>query len=578
RGGGRLPWYAVSASMIATIISAVTFIGVPAISYADDGNFTYLQFGIIAGLLSRTFVALFLVPAYYKYQVYSPYDYMGERLGEAARSVTTAMFTLMGLLAQASRVYLTALVLELVIGDQLQWLADRTGQSPLVWAITFVGAIAIVWTMLGGIATVVWTDAMLFVVFVLGGVVALGVIAAEVPGGLSAVVKEGAAAGKFQLWSFGQSTDATPFASQWGEIFARPFTLWAAIFAVTFGNIGSYGTDQLLAQRIFTCRSQRDAQWAVMSSWLAELVAALMLLVGVGLWAFYRAFPEALVGEAAAAVAEKRDNIFPVFILTQVPVALRGLIVAGIFAAAISSLTSILAALAQTTLSAVYLPLLGPSGDAVTEADSRRLLRVSRVLIVAWGIALCVVAVAIDAYVDVQETAGKPVFFLNLALGLANYGLGTLFAAFLLAWLPIPRNAYGLIWSAPLSVLCVVACRYHASQMQLQIGNLSFNLYWILAIILLGSWLLTALGSADAQQRTARLQRSFWLLIGCGVMCVIANYLWFGTLDPTTGQLEVTAEGTPVRTPIAWPWYAPIGGAVAFCFGWLLGDPTERSS
>ena len=511
RGRGRLPWYAVAASMIATIISAVTFIGVPAISYAEGGNFTYLQLGIIAGLLSRLFVAMFLVPAYYEHQVYSPYDYMGRQLGEAARSVTTAMFTLMGLLAQASRVYLTAIVLELVLKDQLNALAARSGIDTLVWAIGLVGVIAIIWTMLGGIATVIWTDAMLFLVFVVGGIVAIGVVAGEVPGGLGAVLHDGWEAEKFQLWTLGASDDAN-FASRWGEVFAQPFTLWAAIFAVTFGNIGAYGTDQLLAQRIFTCRSKRDAQLAVISSWLAELVAALMLLVGVGLWAYYRAYPAALVGEAAAAVADKRDNIFPVFILTKVPIALRGLIVAGIFAAAISSLTSILAALAQTTMSAVYLPLKGLSGDqAIPPERNREVLTVSRPLIVFWGIALCAVAVLIDVYVRRQEAAGNPVFFLNLALGLANYVLGTLFAAFLLAWLPLGRDAYGLIWSAPLSVFCVVASRFH--------NDLTSQVCIAVSIVLLLSWIVSAVLYKDPQRRGPLLAKTVWLVVGCACCC-----------------------------------------------------------
>lgn len=569
RGKGGLPWYAVSASMIATIISAVTFIGVPAISYAEGGNFTYLQLGIIAGILSRLFVAVFLVPAYFKNQVYSPYDYMGQQLGEAARSVTTALFTLMGLLAQASRVYLTAIVLELVLKEQLDALQNATGVDPLVWAIGIVGVIAIVWTMLGGIATVIWTDAMLFLVFVVGGIVAIGVVAAEVPGGLGAVISQGWEAGKFQLWTFGSTDEATQFVSRWGDVFAQPFTLWAAIFAVTFGNIGAYGTDQLLAQRIFTCRSQRDAQLAVISSWLAELVAALMLLVGVGLWAYYRSDPDALVGQAAEAVTAKRDNIFPVFILTKVPIALRGLIVAGIFAAAISSLTSILAALAQTTMSAVYLPLKGWSKTPIPTENNREVLLVSRLLIVFWGIALCAVAVGIDAYVTGQEEAGKPVFFLNLALGLASYVLGTLFAAFLLAWLPLGKNAYGLIWSAPLSVFCVVASRFH--------DPTAFRVCSIVAAILLMTWIASAISYRDPSRRGPLLAKTLWLVAGCALMLLIARYMWFAQINPETGQLLLDNDGGTAMTSIAWPWYAPIGGFVAFTLGYLLGEPRTEN-
>src|SRR5690606_6252024 len=127
RGGRGLPWYAVTGSIIATVISAVTFVAVPSRMFREGGDFTYLQLGLIAGLLSRAFVAFVLVPAYWKHRVYSPYDYMGRQLGASARSVTTALFSLLGLLAQAARVYLTARILELVMKDHLAVLAEATG-------------------------------------------------------------------------------------------------------------------------------------------------------------------------------------------------------------------------------------------------------------------------------------------------------------------------------------------------------------------------------------------------------------------------------------------------------------------
>ena len=561
RGGNRLPWYAVSGSMIATIISAVTFIAVPAFAYNND--FTYLQFGIIAGLLSRSFVAFVLVPAYYKYQVYSPYDYMGVRLGEAARSVTTAMFSLLGLLAQAARVYLTAIILQLLLQDQLASLEKATGVDGLVWAVGCVGIIAVTWTMLGGITTVIWTDVMLFLVFVIGGLVAISVVAREVPGGLWQVLSDGWEAEKFRLWSLTGTDAATDYRSGWGELFAQPYTLWAALIAVTFANIGAYGTDQLLAQRIFTCRSRRDAQTAVLTSYLAELVVALMLLVGVGLWAFYGAFPERLSGAAAEAVADKSDNIFPVFILTQVPVALRGLIVAGVFAAAISSLTSILAALSQTTLSALVLPLMGLNADKPIPPDrNRQVLTISRVLIVVWGVALCAVAIGLDAYTDSQKAAGRDVLFLDLALGLANYVLGTLLAAFLLAWLPLGKDAYGLIWAAPLSVACVLASRFHEPWTESVCGGV--------ACVLVGSWIIAA-ACQGSERRGVLLAKTIWLIAACALMLVIVWYLQFDQIDSTTGEVVDTV-------PIAWPWYAPLGGTVAFVFGYLLGEPRQTTT
>ncbi|MEM1027933.1 MAG: hypothetical protein AAGJ38_07595, partial [Planctomycetota bacterium] len=480
RGGDKLPWYAVSASLIATTISAVTFVGVPAIAFnPNGGNMTYLQLGIIAGLISRVFISFVLVPAYYEKRIYSPYDYMGDKLGGGAKGVTTALFTLGGLLAQSARVYLTALVLTLVMADQLAWVQMQTapfmemlfgvneeglarvgGLSPLATSIILIGIIAVAWTMLGGIATVVWTDALLFLVFVTGGIAALWVILAGLPGGVNEFIEVGSAAEKFKVFNIDQAFSLT-----------EPYTLAAAGFAVVIGNIGVYGTDQLLAQRIFCCKDKKNAQLAMLSSYSAELVTTLMLLVGVGLFVFYTANPELLSGEFAARVAEENDKIFPAFILEQMPIGITGLVIAGIFAAAISSLTSILAALAQTTISAVYLPgrakklgiTLGP-GEEVTEdtlathdpAEAKRIVTVSRGWIVFWGIALCLAAFVVDAF---KESTGVPI--LDLALALASYIVGGLFAAFLLAWLPVKVNGRGLVWAAPLGVLAVFACRFH---------------------------------------------------------------------------------------------------------------------
>ena len=576
RGGNRLPWYAVSASMIATIVSAVTFVGVPAVVYREGGNFTYLQFGIIAGLISRLVVSFVLVPAYYRQRVYSPYDFMGRELGESARSVTTAMFSLLGVLAQAARVYLTALILELTLAGPLGSLEAVTGIDAFVWSVAIVSIVAVVWTMLGGIATVVWTDAMLFVVFVAGGLIALGVAAAALPGGLwgglLGIFERGSEAGKFELWNLNLASE------NWHDFITEPYTAWAAFFAVAFGNIGQYGTDQLLAQRIFCCRDKAGAQLAVMASWLGELVVALMLLVGVGLWAFYREFPEALGGEAGLKVEENLDNIFPVFILTQVPIGLRGLILAGVFAAAISSLTSILAALAQTTVSAVYLPWR-ERPSASSPVSHREVLAVSRGLIVFWGLVLAVVTFGVNAYVEASRAAGHDVPFLDLALGLASYVIGALFAAFLLAWLPLRINGYGLIWSCPLSVVAVFASRSHDASLpagvsQWASGAIGEHLFLTVvtaaAVVLLASWVAAALANEPAR-RGKRLVKTVWIVLGGAWIVWLTSKGYFqGEPDPATGVFE--------KISIAWPWYAPLGGMTALIFGFLLADRTERTT
>ncbi|MEM6458739.1 MAG: hypothetical protein AAF710_05040 [Planctomycetota bacterium] len=542
RGGEGLPWWAVSMSLIATTVSAVTFVGVPAIAYnPDGGNMTYLQLGLVAGLIARVFVAFVLVPAYFRRRVYSPYDYMGDQLGGGARGVTTALFTLGGVLAQSARVYLTALVLTLVLAGPLAWVEGATGVSPLAASIVAIGVIAVAWTLLGGIATVVWTDALLFVVFVAGGVAALVVIVTQLPGGLGEFVEVGHAYGKFEVFDFRVAFSLT-----------EPYTLAAAGFAAVVSNVGFYGTDQLLAQRIFCCRSAADAKRAVLASYAGEAVAALMLLVGVGLFVFYAAFPERLTGVSAEMVAAENDKVFPVFILEQMPAGVKGLVVAGVFAAAISSLTSILAALAQTTVSATYLPrrarrlgVAEPTASALAAydpAEARRVVVVARGWIVAWGVVLCVAAFAVDRF---KDATGVPI--LDLALGLASYVVGGLFAAFLLAWLPVRVNGRGLVWAAPLGVLAVFACRFHEP--------------WAVAACGVGVGLLVVTWAATLSRE--RLARTAWLLVGGALVMGLA---WRGYF------VEVDEAGEAVRVPVAWPWYAPLGAAVSLTFGYLLAD------
>ena len=515
RGGGRLPWFAVSASLIATTVSAVTFVGVPAVSFNPaGGNMTYLQLGLVAGLLSRLFIVWILIPAYYRHRVYSPYDYLHEKLGAGARGVTTALFTLGGVLAQSARVYLTALVLELVLHDQLAALQGVTGLSPFAGAVVLIGVIAVVWTMLGGIATVVWTDALLFLVFVTGGLAALGVVVFGLDGGVGELWRVGRERGKLEVFNFQSAFDLT-----------ENYTLAAAGFAAVVGQIGAYGTDQLLAQRIFCCKNARHAKFAVMGSYAGEAITLLMLLVGVGLFVYYTAHPGLLSDAGAAKVAQENDKIFPVFILTQMPAGLTGLVVAGIFAAAISSLTSILAALAQTTLSATVLPWRAKrrAQEPAAGEDDRQTLLLSRLLIVFWGVVLCAAAFGVSAY---KSHAG--VAILDLALGLATYIWGGLFAAFLLAWLPLNINGRGLVWSAPLGVLAVVATKFHEPW--------AVSLLSAAGVFLVASWMVAAFASSATARRGARLAKTPLLIAGCGLVVLMGWRGYFVQTDPETGE------------------------------------------
>jgi len=515
-GGRKLPWYAVSASIIATEISAVTLISLPATVFNAGGNITYLQLGLIGLLLARCIVALWLIPKYFEREIYSPYDYMGNALGRPARTLTTILFSIGGVLGQAARVYLTGIVLQVVLNDELAAFERATGIPGLWAAIAVIGVVAIAWTWLGGMATVIWTDAVLFLIFLAAIVFAFVAAVSNIEGGVGEVVRLGEEAGKFRFFDL----EAT---------FERPYTIWAALIANTLVGVGAFGTDQLMAQRVFCCRDARDARKAMLASYGSMLVAVAVALVGIALYAYYQQHP--LQGAAAELYAQKNDRIFPIFIVEVMPAGMRGLIIAGAFAAAISSLDSILAALSQTVMSAFVLK------DNVqrTEEEERRAVRTSKLLVLGFGVLLCVIA----AFCEVIQRDERFKDVLNLALSMPTYTQGAVLATFALAFFLGRRiDASGLLFAAPLSVLAVVAIAWHGA--------------WTLPALRIGcgalvvAWLLVRV--RDAEPLVQRALRLAALLAGC------AAVLWMNSRGWT----------------VAWPWFAPLGLVFAFSFGWVL--------
>jgi SSS family solute:Na+ symporter len=412
-GGRSLPWYAVTASTIATTISAITFIGVPALVFAADGNFAYLQLAI-GGVIARILVARFLVPLYYEKEFYSPYEYMEDRLGPVVGRITAGMFFLGGILGQGVRVYATALVLELITG----W--------NLTESIVLIAMFSVLWTWMGGIAAVVWTDFVQFFILIIGGIAALIFVTDALPDQWATLVEVGREADKFRTFDF--STDPRV-----------AFTFWAALIAMPFQNVAVYGTDHLFVQRLLCCRNQREAQKAVLWSILGELVPVLMLTVGVGLFAFYQ-FHE-LSPTLAALVSERTDRIFPAFIISEIPTGLRGLLIAGILSAAISSLDSILAALSQISLTMFYKPFVEP------DASEAKLLRVSRLFVIFWGAVLATMA---------WQFSASELDLVTLAFSMTTYTWGPMLGLFLLSMVSRRWQVAGVGKSVIASILLVL--------------------------------------------------------------------------------------------------------------------------
>lgn len=425
-GGRTLPWWSVSGSMIATEISALTFIGVPGMVYAMKGDWTYLQWGL-GSMAARFAVAWWLVPLYYEKEIYSPYDFMGDRLGEGVRRLVTLLFSLGSILGQSVRVLVTAIILQVVTGMDARM------------CIVIIGVVAVLWTFMGGMRTVIWTDVMQFCLFVFGGGLALVLLVKELGweqiSVLNQVVVDGESVNKLRWLDF-----TTPF--------ERPelrYTMWVALLAMPFQNFTAFGLDQLNTQRMFCCGNISDARKAMCWSSVSLLITLLMLAVGAGLFAWYQKTPPQ--GELAVLFAENSNYVFPSWIVKEVPMGVSGLILAGAFAAAVSSLDSILAALSQTSMSIIY-----GREYMEEEGQGKRMVRLSRVGVCIWGVILTLAALLLW----VAYTNNRDSDLIGLAFGMIAYTYGPLLGVLLAALVPWRTSTAGLV-AGTLCSVCLVA-------------------------------------------------------------------------------------------------------------------------
>ena len=366
-GQRNTSWVIISLSIVAAETSTLTVIGVPALMYASyahpeqGGSYTYLQV-VIGYILARFIVAWLLIPRYFQGQLMTAYALLEKRFGVTAKHVAASLFLIMRSLAEGVRVFAASLVLSAVLGASLPNLPHLW-----LWSVLIVGVLTLVYTFEGGMAAVIWTDLVQLAIYVAGSLLAAWQILHLVPGGWPAIVEIGQSANKLQLWSF-----------SWD--FTLPFTFWAGILGGTFLTMASHGTDQLLVQRILTCKNQRDGQKAlVLSGFVVLFQFVLFLTIGLMLFAYYQTHPQP--------VLMSNDEIFPVFIVQTLPHGISGLVIAAIFAAAMSNLSASLNSLASTTVLDFY----GPMGGA--KKGDQHLLKVSRWATAGWGVVLIFVAI-----------------------------------------------------------------------------------------------------------------------------------------------------------------------------------------
>ncbi len=382
-----IPWWAVCFSVIATETSALTFISVPATAYTSDFWILQLTFGYLIG---RIAVAIVLLPGYFRGELATAYALLEERFGLDTRRFASLIFMVTRALADAVRVFATAIPIKLITG------------LPYWEAILLTGLFTLIYTYYGGLRAVVWIDVVQLFIYIFGGVAALVVLLHVVPGGWHTILAAGRAAGKFKLFHMSGGFGS----GQW---------FWTGIVGGAFLSMASHGVDQLIVQRLLASPSLRDARKAVVTSGIVVIGQfALFLVVGVGLFAFYH-----------ARTFTTPDEIFPRFIVDYLPPGISGLVVAGILAAAMSTVASSLNSLSSATTLDIYAPLAGRVGD------DEHLMRAGRAFTVLWA------AILIGGAILFQFAAqGTPVVV--IALDIASFTYGGLLGGFLLGVL-VPR-------------------------------------------------------------------------------------------------------------------------------------------
>ena len=345
-GDRNIAWWGLLFSIVATETSTVTFLSIPGFAWSRDFTFIQLPLGYLIG---RFLVVAMLLPHYFSGEYFTAYEVLRKRFGGAVGQAASFLFIVTRSLADGLRLFLTAIVVQEMAGLSL----------PV--SVALVGVTTIVYTFAGGMKAVVWTDVAQFVIYVVGAVVAFVLLLGLLPGGWGQLVADASAAGKFRWLDLSTALDS-------------PYTLWAGLIGGMFLTIGSHGADQMMVQRYLCARSQREAGRAVwMSGVVVFLQFALFLLIGVGLYVFYQAFPPAVA-------FDRPDRVFVRFIVEQLPRGMVGLVIGAIFAAAMSTLSGSLNSSATAAVTDFYRPLVRP------DASSTHLLRVTQVLTLVFGL------------------------------------------------------------------------------------------------------------------------------------------------------------------------------------------------
>ena len=429
-GGRRVPWWAVMASIIAAETSAATFLGAPGEGYTKQ-SLAYVQL-VLGLIIGRVIVGHVFLKPYFTYKVYTVYDYLGIRFGPWTKGYVSALFLFMRTLASGTRLFIPSLVMVLayrmfVAGGQVHFNQQTVSTvGPYLVAIILLTIVTCLYTAVGGIKAVIWTDVIQACLMFGGALIAIGTLLYHV-GGLSEVVRavpqltthegyflHGFEASVIAQWQASHQLTAMAAWDYVKLILASDYTLFSALIGATLGNMAAFGTDQDMVQRMLTAETHKKARRSLITAAFMDLpIASAFVFIGILLFVYYQQDPT----YRPAATAD----VFGSYILNVMPVGIRGLVLAGIFATAMGSFSAALNALATGATNDWYLRWVRGRSEA-------HYVTVARWFTVLFA-ALMVVIAGAFAYAKVTHPDLR---IIPVVLGIAGFILGPMLGVFLI--------------------------------------------------------------------------------------------------------------------------------------------------
>ena len=432
-GDRNVPWWAIAASIVATETSTITFISVPGIAFAKGGNFQFLQL-VFGYMLGRIVISLLFIPMYFRGELQTVYQLLGDRFGNKVKMLASALFVVMRNIADGIRLLLTAIVLAAVY---VAFQPDANAETITILSVVLLGVVMIIFTYYGGMEAVIWVEVVQLGIYIGGAVAAAVVILNQIDGGMPQVLALGQQFNKFSLFDF--SFDMT-----------KTFTFWAGLIGGCFLTMSTHGTDQYLVQRYLCTNKPSSASLALLSSGAVVLGQFIgFLFIGVLLFAFYAPYNAAEYANAGVANSgvpatfpfSGGDKVFPDFITQHMPSGLSGLVIAAIFAAALSSSLNSIAA---TFVNDLYKPFAKDQSD-------KSLLKISGWLTLIFGIVQIVVALVM---MKQNESA------LNQALSIASLFNGPVLGVFLVGTFIKKANESAALIGMGTSILLMLYIKF----------------------------------------------------------------------------------------------------------------------